>query len=314
MKTIVEIAVIVPCHNEELTIGRVVREFRSELPDAAIYVFDNNSTDRTAQVAAEAGATVFSERRQGKGYVVQSMFRSIDAHCYVMVDGDATYPAHEVHSLTAPILNGEADMVVGSRLSGSSRDGFKLLHHLGNYAVLLILNAMFRSHLTDILSGYRAFNQRFVSTVPLFGGGFEIETELTIKAIKRGLRIVEVPIDLTKRPEGSFSKIHLVRDGFLIINMMLALFRDYHPLTFFGGMGLVMLGFAIAAGTAAVSTFVQTSRLSLALVAAVLVLGGMLSIAVGLILHSIARRSQESEYQLERLSDRLARISGAESE
>ena len=315
MSTSATIAIIIPCYNEELTIGGVVRAFRSELPDATIYVFDNNSSDGTAEVAAAAGARVFSEMRQGKGFVVQSMFRSIDADCYIMVDGDATYPAHEVHSLIAPIFEDKADMVVGSRLAGPSRDGFKPLHHFGNNVVLLILNTMFRSRLTDILSGYRAFNRRFVSTVPLFGGGFEVETELTIKAIKRGLRIVEVPIELTQRPEGSSSKIHLVRDGFLILNTILALFRDYHPLTFFGGLGIVLLFFAALAGIAAFGDrTVETLLLPLTVLAAAVALAGMLSIAVGLILHSIARRSQESDYQLERISEQIARMIGGQAE
>src|SRR4051794_7173240 len=165
-----KIAVIIPCHNEELTVGNVVRDFSAELPDADIYVFDNNSTDASARIAAEAGACVITERRQGKGFVVQSMFRKVDADCYVMVDGDAQHPSAAVHALIAPITNGEADMVVGTRLVRGSRSGFKRLNHSGNFVVLWILNAMFRSSLTDILSGYRAFNRRFVNSIPLFGG------------------------------------------------------------------------------------------------------------------------------------------------
>jgi glycosyltransferase involved in cell wall biosynthesis len=315
MNTPARIAIIIPCYNEEPTIGDVVRGFSDELPDARICVFDNNSSDRTVEVAAAAGAEVYSERRQGKGFVVQSMFRSIDADCYVMVDGDATYPAADVHSLIAPVLNDEADMVVGSRLAHRSRDGFKPINHFGNNVILLILNTMFRSRLTDILSGYRAFNRRFVSTVPLFGGGFEIEAELTVKAIKRGLRIVEVPIELASRPEGSSSKLHLIRDGFLILNTMLALFRDYHPLTFFGSAGIVLGILAIVAGALAIwrREFDVDIRLALVVVSAALGLGSMLSVAVGLILHSIARRSQESDHQMQLLTDHIMEIRSKDS-
>lgn len=304
-----KLAVIIPCYNEELTVGEVVRDFRRELPDAAIYVFDNNSTDRTAEIAVEAGAQVLSERRQGKGYVVQSMFRLVDADCYIMVDGDATYPSASVHSLIAPVSSGDADMVVGSRLVKGGRDGFKFLHHVGNFVVLYVLNAMFRVRLTDILSGYRAFSRRFAKNLPLFGGGFEIETELTIKAVQRGWRITEVPVQLASRPAGSSSKISLFRDGFLILNTMLALFRDYHPLTFFGSAGLVLIALSALVGGAAIwqPSIDASMRLPLSVLSATLGLGGMLSVAVGLILHSIARRSQEFEHQMELLNDELLR-------
>src|SRR5579883_1742870 len=224
-----KIAVIIPCYKEELTIGEVVRRFRQELPEADIYVFDNNSPDGTVEEAAKAGAIVKFERRQGKGYVVQSMFRQVDADVYVMVDGDSTYPPEAVHDLIAPVLDGAADMVVGSRLHAESDSIFKQQNRLANKLVLFALNTVFRVKLTDILSGYRAFNRDFVKGLPLFGGGFEIETELTIKAVERGYRIVEIPVNLTERPEGSFSKIKFVRDGFLIINTWLSLFRDYKP-------------------------------------------------------------------------------------
>src|SRR6185369_7879348 len=222
-----KIAVLIPCHNEEPTVGDVVRSFRAELPTAKIYVFDNNSSDRTVECALAAGAIVLKEPRQGKGFVVQSMFRQVEADLYVMVDGDATYPAPEVHRLLKPVVANEADMVVGSRLQTGTSSEFRQINRWGNRLVLALLNSIFGVHLTDILSGYRAFNRKFVKELPLFGGGFEIETELTIKAIARGYRIAEVPIDLVHRPAGSHSKIRLWRDGTLIINTILALFRDY---------------------------------------------------------------------------------------
>lgn len=302
------VAVLIPCYNEEMTVARVVEQFRAALPQAAIYVFDNDSDDRTAEEARAAGAVVRREMRRGKGYVVQSMFREVDADFYVMVDGDGTYPPEAVHQLLAPVLAGEADMTVGSRLHADSRSEFKHLNRWGNRLVLGLLNSIFRVRLTDILSGYRAFSREFVKGVPLFGGGFEIETELTIKAVERGFRIVEVPTDLTHRPEGSHSKIKFFRDGFLILNTVLALFRDYKPLTFFGAAGAALMLLALIPGALVVVEFVETGlvpRLPSAVLAVGLVLCGLLSMTAGLILHSIARRSQESEYYLRVLTDEL---------
>src|SRR5829696_3232381 len=289
------VAVLVPCYNEQPTVARVVARFRAELPEARVYVFDNNSTDRTAEEARRAGAEVFNERRQGKGYVVQSMFRQVDADFYVMVDGDDTYPAEAVHALLAPVVAGEVDMSVGSRLHAESQSQFRRRNRMANRLVRSTLNFIFRVELTDILSGYRAFSREFVKGLPLFGGGFEIETELTIKAVERGYRLAEVPVALTHRPEGSHSKIQFLRDGFLILNTTLALFRDYKPLTFFGGVGAAgLLGF----GGAVPGAFVVAA-------AAGLFVCGLLSLTAGLILHSIARRSQEFEYHLRVLADEL---------
>ena len=300
------IAILIPCHNEELTVAEVAADFRAQLPEAQIFVFDNNSTDRTVERAMAAGATIVSEPRQGKGFVVQAMFRRIDADVYVMVDGDGTYPASEVSRLIDPILAGEADMVVGSRLFSGTSSEFRSINRWANRLVLAVLNSMFRTRLTDILSGYRAFNRKFVKTLPLFGGGFEIETELTIKAVARGFRIIEIPTTLTARPEGSRSKIKFWRDGFLILNTILALFRDYKPLTFFGSAGLVFLLVALLAGLAVLLEFIKRGTLArpmLGLVVLILFLCGLLSVSVGLVLHSIARRSQEFEYQIQLLGD-----------
>jgi hypothetical protein len=295
------VAVLIPCYNEELTVAGVVREFRAQLPDADIYVFDNNSQDRTVERAIEAGAIVMYERRQGKGYVVQSMFRQVDADVYIMVDGDATYPASEVHKLIAPVLRDEADMVVGSRLLEGTQSQFKSLNRFGNRMFLSVLNRTFKVKITDMLSGYRAFNRRFVKGLPLFGGGFETETELTIKALERGFRIVEIPCDLTARPEGSFSKIRIAHDGVRILNTILALFRDYKPLTFFGAVGLGLMTLGLVPGIIVLVEFVETGlvlRLPSAVLAVGLELAGMLSLTVGLVLHTIVRRSQEFDYQL----------------
>src|SRR2546426_167488 len=303
------IAILIPCYNEELTIADVVRQFRAQLPDAVIYVFDNNSSDRSAEEAVRAGAIVRRECRQGKGYVVQSMFQQVEADIYVMVDGDRTYPAAEVRELIAPIVNREADMVVGSRLHHHARSQFRPLNRFGNALFQLVLNWLFHARLTDILSGYRAFSRRFVKEVPLFAGGFEIETELTIKALQRGYRIVEVPTNLGRRPEGSYSKIRWAQDGILILNTILTLFRDYKPLTFFGLAGLAFMMGGLLPGAIVVLDFLRTGlvlRLPLAVLAVGLVLSGMLLVVAGLIVHTIVRRFQELDYQLRLLATHLS--------
>jgi glycosyltransferase involved in cell wall biosynthesis len=302
------VAVLIPCYNEELTVAEVVRQFRAQLPHADIYVYDNNSTDRTVEEARSAGAHVARESRQGKGYVVQTMFREVDADVYVMVDGDGTYPPEEVHKVLAPVLNGEADMVVGSRLHQESQSQFRSLNRLGNRAFLSLLNSTFKVRITDMLSGYRAFSRSFVKGVPLFGGGFETETELTIKALDRGYRIVEVPVDLSHRPEGSFSKIRIVSDGLRIVNTILALFRDYKPLTFFGTLGLILVALGFIPGAVVVFEFFETGsvlRLPSAVLAVGLVLSGLLMFTVGLVLHTIVRRAQESDQQLRTLLEEM---------
>ena len=324
----VSVMVLIPCYNEELTIKQVVHEFRAKLPNATICVFDNNSSDRTADEAIEAGAMLLCERRQGKGYVVQSMFHQLDADIYIMVDGDGTYPADAVDALMAPILAGEADMVVGSRLHTESQSRFRLLNRLGNRLFLTILNRLFNVHLTDILSGYRAFNRKFVKDMPLFSQGFEIETELTIKALQRGHRVVEVPVDLGSRPKGSFSKIRLVHDGLLILNTILALFRDYKPLTFFALLGSLLIIAGMTPGVVIIVKYLQTG-LVLRFLSALLEIGcisiGMLLLVSGLIIHTITRRFQELDYKLQLMNEdileqinkplwrqRVARIKSAE--
>ena len=301
-----KIAILIPCYNEELTIAKVVCDFHAELPQAEIYVFDNNSTDHTVARAREAGAHIAYERRQGKGFVVQSMFAQVDADVYVLVDGDDTYPASEVHKLIEPIVQGKAEMVVGSRLMPSSESEFRLLNQLGNGFFLQVINSIFKVKLSDVLSGYRAFSREFVKSIPVFGGGFETEVELTVKALARGYRITELPVRLTSRPEGSFSKIRIVQDGFVILNTILSLVRDYKPLTFFGGMGLIFILLGFVPATVVIVEFIKTGlvpKLPSAVLAVGLVLSGMLLIMVGLVLHTITRRFQELEHQL-RLRDK----------
>ena len=307
-----KIAVLIPCYNEELTIAKVVRDFRAQIPDADIYVFDNNSTDRTVECAQETGAYIGHERRQGKGFVVQSMFSQVEADIYVMVDGDDTYPAEEVHKLIEPVVAGKAEMVVGSRLMPSSESEFRPLNKFGNGLFLKAINFIFKVKLTDVLSGYRAFSREFVKSIPIFGGGFETEVELTVKALARGYRIAEVPVRLTPRPEGSYSKIRIVQDGFVILNSILSLVRDYKPLTFFGAAGLILILLGLIPGAIVIVEFIKTGlvpKLPSAVLSVGLVLSGMLLLVVGLVLHTITRRFQELEHQL-----RLREKAGATEE
>jgi hypothetical protein len=306
-----QIAVLIPCFNEELTIAKVIDQFRAELPQAQVYVFDNNSTDGTVDRARESGAFILRERRQGKGYVVQSMFREINADIYVMVDGDGTYPASSLRTLLEPVLNHDADMVVGSRLNAASTSQFRSMNRLGNYMFLWLTRSIFHTHIEDMLSGYRVFNRSIVKQLPLLSGGFEIETELTIKALERGYRVIELPVDLGSRPEGSHSKIRHVRDGLTIMNMIFALARDYKPLTVFGALGLflVMLGFI--PGSVVIAEFLRTGlvpRLPSAVLAVGLVLSGLMVGMVGLVLHTVTRRFQELDLQVKQLERAISDV------
>lgn len=306
-----KIAVLIPCYNEEATVAQVVREFKGELPEAEIVVFDNNSTDRTAERAREAGASVRVERRQGKGFVVLQMFQKIEADIYVMVDGDRTYPSRAVHRLIEPILDDRADMVVGSRLHAGSHSEFRPLNRAGNYFFASLFRLIFKANLTDVLSGYRAFNRRFVQDVPLFGGGFEVEAELTVKALQHGLRIEEVPVDLVPRPAQSQSKIRVFHDGFVILSTILALVRDYKPLTVFGGAGLILVAAGAIPGWFAVSAYLSNDASpspARAWMAMWLISLGAVFIVAGFILHSVTRHFQELTYRLSRLESNAGEL------
>lgn len=292
------IAVVIPALNEERDIAAVVRAFAAELPGVPIYVFDNHSTDRTAEEAAAAGAVVLVERRRGKGYVVQSMFRMVEADVYIMVDGDGTYPASCVHDLLTPVLNGTADMAVGARLNAQQTE-MRFVNRLGNRFFLGLVNLFLRTRLTDLLSGYRVMNRRLVKCVPVFVGGFEIETELTIKAVQRGYRIVEIPTPLKPRGQGSSSKIRIVRDGLRILMAILALLRDYKPLTVFGGIGLLLSGLGILGGLASLGSYSSLGprmALTATIASASVFIAGMFSMSIGVTLHTINHRMAELEH------------------
>jgi glycosyltransferase involved in cell wall biosynthesis len=244
----VKIAVLIPCYNEEITIGKVVDDFRRELPSATVYVFDNCSTDSTAKIAHEHGAITVKECRKGKGFVVERMFGRIKADVYVMVDGDDTYPAEYVHKLLAPVLSEDADMVVGARPLKKTEGPSRPFHVFGNKLVCYLVNWMSQSQLTDIMSGYRAFNRLVVNNIPVISPGFEVETELTLQMLYYRLKIVEISIPYKERPTGSESKLRTFHDGFYVLWKIFNLFRAFKPLTFFGSLGLLFLALGVLAG------------------------------------------------------------------
>jgi glycosyltransferase involved in cell wall biosynthesis len=298
----VRIAVLIPCYNEEATIEKVVKDFRAQLPEATIYVYDNNSKDRTAEIAAAAGAVVRKERRQGKGNVVRSMFRDIDADIYVMADGDDTYPAEFVHALIRPVADGEADMAIGDRHSNGSysKENKRPFHNLGNQLVKTLINRLFKSNLQDIMTGYRVFNRRFVKNMPVASEGFEIETEMTLHALDKKFSIVEIPIEYRDRPEGSFSKLNTLSDGVRVLKTVFRIFKDYKPLAFFSFCAVVFLILGLLVGIPVISEYVATgliSKLPSAVLAVGFVMLATTSLTCGFILDTIVRQHKDM-YQL----------------
>jgi glycosyltransferase involved in cell wall biosynthesis len=297
-----QVAVVIPCLNEALTVAKVIEDFRRVLPTAAIYVIDNGSTDGTAEIAAAHGAEVLLEARRGKGFAVRTGFRRIDADFYVMVDGDDTYPAESVGALFDPVLAGRADMAVGSRRMAGTSSQFRPLNRLGNWLFPTFLRFLLRVKLTDILSGFRVMTRDFVQGVPITARDFDIEAELTVKAVERNYRLVEVPINLRARPEGSFTKLRRLHDGRKILWTIVLLFRDYRPMAFFGGLGFLLMLSGLIPGVAVIREFLQTRlvpNLPSAVLAVALELTGMLLFAVGLILSAVSRRFQELEEKIE---------------
>ena len=230
-----KVAVLIPCYNESQTVARVIADYRAALPEADIYVYDNNSTDGTAAAAQEAGARVRHERRQGKGNVIRTMFRQIDADCYLMVDGDDTYPAESAPEMVRLVLEEGADMVIGDRLSATYfSENRRPFHNVGNRMVRGLINLLFHSRVRDIMTGLRAFSPLFVKTFPVLSRGFEIETEMTVHALDKNFNLREIPVNYRDRPEGSVSKLNTVRDGLKVLKTVFLLFRDYRPMAFFG--------------------------------------------------------------------------------
>jgi glycosyltransferase involved in cell wall biosynthesis len=296
MDTAPEIAVLIPCHNEEATIAKVVDDFRAQLPGATIYVFDNCCTDGTARVAAGHGAIVLKEPRKGKGYVVEAMLDRVDADYYVMVDGDDTYEASAVKNLLAPVMAGDADMVVGARLAAYDDHSFRALHVAGNNMVRGLINRIFSANLTDIMSGYRAFNRRVALRLPVVSSGFEVETEMTIQMLYYKLRMVEVQAPYRGRPPGSESKLNTFGDGFRVLWKIFNLFRAFKPLTFFGGIGLVFLLLGLLAGLNPIRDYITTGLVPhypSAILATGLVILSAICVVMGILLHAINWRFKE---------------------
>ncbi len=292
------VAVVIPCYQEAVTIAKVVADFRRELPDAKIYVYDNNCTDGTAEIAAKAGAIVRREKRQGKGYVVAAMFEQITEDILVMVDGDDTYEASHVHELLKPVLRGDADMTIATRLTSHGEKSFRPLHVAGNQMVCGIINWMFKSHVSDIFSGYRVFTRESARQIPVTTKGFDVETELTLQALYRGQVIQEMPAPYRARPEGSFSKLNTFSDGFRVLLRLFLIVKSYKPLTFFGSIALILFALGLAAGALPIYEFVTehfVHRVPSAILAASLVMLSCFSLGLGLILNSMNLRLLEIE-------------------
>ena len=294
------VAVVIPCYQEAPTIAKVVADFRRELPAAKIFVFDNNCTEDTAAIAVRAGAEVIREKRQGKGFVVASIFAKVDADVLVMVDGDDTYEAGHVHKLLEPILRGDADMTVATRLTSHGEKSFRPLHIAGNRMICRVINWMFQASVSDIFSGYRAFTLDSVRQIPITARGFDVETELTLQALYRGQVIREIPAPYRARPEGSFSKLNTFSDGFRVLLKLFLILKSYKPLTFFGGLGIVLFLLGLAVGALPVYDYLTdpnhfVHRVPSAILAAALMMLAFFSLGLGLILNGMNLRLLELE-------------------
>jgi len=297
-----KIAVLIPCYNEEATISTVIADFRRELPEAEIYVYDNNSTDTTYELAVACGAIVKKEPRQGKGNVIPQMFFDIDADYYLMVDGDDTYPAEAVHGLLDKLRSGEADMVIGDRLSNGTYfdENKRPFHDFGNNLVKNTITRLYKTKIRDVMTGYRGFNRIFVKSFPIMSSGFQIETELTIHALDKKFKLVELPIDYRDRPEGSESKLNTFSDGFKVIMMIVKMWKDYKPLMFFGIWTFFFFVFGLFAGVPVIREYMLThfiTRVPSAILSTGLMILALLSLVTGLILDTVVTNAKK-EYEL----------------
>lgn len=294
-----KIAVLIPCYNEEATISTVIADFRRELPEAEIYVYDNNSTDTTYELAVACGAIVKKEPRQGKGNVIRQMFFDIDADYYLMVDGDDTYPAEAVHGLLDKLRSGEADMVIGDRLSNGTYfdENKRPFHDFGNNLVKNTITRLYKTKIRDVMTGYRGFNRIFVKSFPIMSSGFQIETELTIHALDKKFKLVELPIDYRDRPEGSESKLNTFSDGFKVIMMIVKMWKDYKPLMFFGIWTFFFFVFGLFAGVPVIREYMLThfiTRVPSAILSTGLMILALLSLVTGLILDTVVTNAKKN--------------------
>ena len=305
-----KIAVLIPCYNEEKTIAKVVRDAKAALPEAVVYVYDNNSSDRTVELAREAGAVIRHEYMQGKGNVIRRMFREIEAECYIMVDGDDTYPMEYAGEMVDKVLHRNADMVVGDRLSSTYfTENKRPFHNFGNTIVRSSINRLFDCEIKDIMTGYRAFSYGFVKTFPVLSTGFEIETEMTIHAVYNNLQIENVIVDYRDRPEGSESKLNTFSDGFKVIRTIVKLYRDYKPFGFFGMCAAVLAVIAVLMFIPILISYVETGlvlRFPTLFVCGFIGLAAVQSLFAGLMLANMALKNRRDfEYWLTLVTRKL---------
>lgn len=307
------IAVLIPCYNEEKTIAKVVKDAKTALPEAVIHVYDNNSSDRTVEFAREAGAVIHHEYMQGKGNVIRRMFREIEAQCYIMVDGDDTYPMEYAREMADKVLEHQADMVVGDRLSSTYfTENKRPFHNLGNTVVRSSINQLFHCEIKDIMTGFRAFSYGFVKTFPVLSTGFEIETEMTIHAVYNNLQIENVIVDYRDRPTGSESKLNTFSDGFKVLHTILKLYRDYKPLGFFGICAGILSVLAIIMFVPIFFAYLETGlvlRFPTLFVCGFTGLAAIQSLFTGLILSNLALKNRRDfEYRLTLISRNLENL------
>lgn len=292
------IAVLIPCYNESKTIEKVVRDYKNALPDATIYVYDNNSTDHTDDIARNAGAVVRYEHRQGKGNVIRTMFREIEAECYLMIDGDDTYPAENAAEMVSKVLNEGYDMVIGDRLSSTYfTENKRPFHNSGNILVRKLVNSFFKGNITDIMTGYRAFSPMFVKSFPVLSKGFEIETEMTIHALDKNFSLTSIPVGYRDRPEGSVSKLNTFSDGFKVLNTILKLFKDYKPFPFFGIIAAIFMLVALIMLFPVLREFYQTGlvpRMPTFVASCFMAVFSLLSFISGLILDTLTKSNRQN--------------------
>lgn len=299
-----KIAVLIPCYNEALTVAKVVTDWKTALPEATVYVYDNNSTDGTADIAREAGAVVRYEYQQGKGNVIRRMFREIDAEVYLMVDGDDTYPADTAREMADLVLHRQSDMVVGDRLSSTYfTENKRPFHNVGNSVVRLGINALFHSHIRDVMTGCRAFSFEFVKTFPVLSAGFEIETEMTIHALDKNMKIDHVVIPYRDRPDGSQSKLNTVKDGIKVLGTVLRLHRNYKPASFFGIISALLLLLAAGFFVPVLADYLSTGvvlRFPTLIVCGFTAIAALLSFFSGLQLQNAVQKNKQ-DFELERM-------------
>ena len=310
-----KIAVLIPCYNESKTVEKVVTDFRRVLPDATVYVYDNNSTDGTAELAARAGAVVRHEYQQGKGNVMRRMFREIDAEAYILVDGDDTYPPDEADKMVDMVLNRQADMVVGDRLSSTYfTENKRPFHNFGNSLVRKSINLLFKNDIKDIMTGYRAFSYEFVKTFPVLSKGFEIETEMSIHAIDKNMAVENFVIEYRDRPEGSESKLNTYSDGMKVLRTIFRLYRTYRPFKFFGLWALLLALISVGFFIPVLSTYFKTGlvpNFPTLIVCCFTLLAAIQSLFAGLMLQTMVQKNrQDFEMHLHEVSDKHKKLSG----